>query len=39
MVPVWREAGPTRNDFVNRLSDLENEAFRKVERALMSGKE
>ena len=39
MVPVWREEGPTRNEFVTKLSDLENEAFRKVERALMSGKE
>lgn len=39
MVPVWKEDGPTRSEFVTKLSDLEKEAFRKVEKALMSSKE
>jgi hypothetical protein len=39
MVPIWKEEGASRNEYVTRISKLENEVFNRVEKALTSQKE
>ena len=39
MVPIWKEEGASRNEFVTRISKLENEFFNQAEKALTSQNE